>query len=120
MNLAFCVEGPGDQEILRILLGRILKTDVRSAALRQFRYGGFSNVLKVANKIVWESYKKGFDGALFAIDNDGASAVHDDSHEQEPDCRYCDLRGAAMDIEAVGRASQSFAHFVRQVRGQTA
>jgi hypothetical protein len=97
MKLAFCVEDDTDAEILRILLSRVWKTEVvlDDQPLR-FRLGGWANALKLAPTIARAAYHRGLDGAVFAIDNDGAAPTHLPSHQDAvPGCRLCELRTAA-------------------------
>lgn len=97
MKLAFCVEDDTDEEVFRVLLSRILGTEVvPSETPYRFARGGWTNALRLAPIIAKDAYHKGLDGALFAIDNDGAAPTHSVAHnEPAKDCRYCELRAAA-------------------------
>jgi len=97
MKLAFCVEDDTDEEVFRILLSRVWKTEVvlDDQPLR-FRLGGWTNALKLAPIIAKAAHQRGLDGAVFAIDNDGAAPTHLPSHQDAvPGCRLCELRTAA-------------------------
>jgi hypothetical protein len=95
MKLAFCVEDITDEEVFRVLLSRVWKTDVVAEDLR-FRRGGWANALQLAPILAKVAHQRGLDGALFAIDNDGATPTHQPSHQEPtPGCRLCELRAAA-------------------------
>jgi hypothetical protein len=97
MKLAFCVEDDTDEDVFRILLSRILGTKVTPSDKQyQFRRNGWTNALKLAPRIARDAYNEGLDGALFAIDNDGAAPTHVPAHKEPvKGCRACDLRVAA-------------------------
>jgi hypothetical protein len=95
MKLAFCVEDDTDEEVFRVLLSRAWKTEVVADELR-FRRGGWANALQLAPIIAKAAHQRGLDGAVFAIDNDGAMPTHQPSHQEPtPGCRLCELRAAA-------------------------
>ncbi|WP_309889692.1 hypothetical protein [Archangium sp.] len=95
MKLAFCVEDDTDEEVFRILLSRVWKTEVVAEDLR-FRRGGWTKALQLAPIIAKVAHQRGLDGAVFAIDNDGATPTHLPSHQDAvPGCRLCELRTAA-------------------------
>lgn len=95
MKLAFCVEDDTDEDVFRVLISRAWKTEVVADELR-FRRGGWANALQLAPIIAKAAHQRGLDGAVFAIDNDGASPKHQPSHEEAtPGCRLCELRAAA-------------------------
>lgn len=97
MKLAFCVEDDTDEDVFRVLLSRAWKTEVvpDEQPLR-FPRGGWSQALRLAPIIAKAAHRRGLDGALFAIDNDGAIPTHTPAHQQEtPGCRLCELRTAA-------------------------
>jgi hypothetical protein len=95
MKLAFCVEDETDEEVFRVLISRVWKTEVVSDEFR-FRLGGWANALRVAPSIAKAAHQRGLDGAVFAIDNDGAEPTHLPSHQGViPGCRLCELRAAA-------------------------
>jgi hypothetical protein len=103
MIFAFCVEGVGDQEVLRTLLSRALGQEI-TAYETTFRFppSGWSNALKIAPAVAVKAYQAGLDGAVFAIDNDGAEPTHTNEHQVlggVAGCRLCRLRSAA-NIEA--------------------
>lgn len=97
MKLAFCVEDDTDEDVFRVLLSRILGTEVvPSATPYRFARGGWTNALRLAPIIAKDAYHKGLDGALFAIDNDGAAPIHSTAHTSGMQgCRFCELRAAA-------------------------
>jgi hypothetical protein len=97
MKLAFCVEDDTDEEVFRVLLSRILQTEVvPSETPYRFARGGWTNALRLASIIARDAYQKGLDGALFAIDNDGATPTHSAAHQEAAKgCRLCELRAAA-------------------------
>jgi hypothetical protein len=97
MKLAFCVEDDTDEDVFRVLLSRAWKTEVvpDEKPLR-FPRGGWSQALRLAPIIAKAAHHRGLDGALFAIDNDGATPTHTSAHQEEaPGCRLCELRTAA-------------------------
>jgi hypothetical protein len=97
MKLAFCVEDDTDEEVFRVLVSRVLGTEVvPSEAQYRFARGGWTNALRLAPIIAKDAYHKGLDGALFAIDNDGAAPTHSATHKDAAKgCRLCELRAAA-------------------------
>lgn len=99
MKLAFCTEDESDAEILRALVSRLLGEEV-TALVQHYRFerGGWSKALKLAPIIAAAVYRTDATGALFAIDNDEAEPVHDETHEVAPvnTCRYCALVSAAQ------------------------
>lgn len=97
MKLAFCVEDDTDEEVFRVLLSRILGTEVVSSETPyRFARGGWSNALRLAPIIARDAYQKGLDGALFAIDNDGVAPTHSVAHKDPAkNCRLCELHSAA-------------------------
>jgi hypothetical protein len=97
MKLAFCVEDDTDEDVFRVLLSRILGTEVvPSETQYRFPRGGWTNALRLAPIIAKDAYHRGLDGALFAIDNDGATPTHAAAHrEAVKGCRSCELRAAA-------------------------
>ncbi len=97
MKFAFCVEDDTDEEVFRILLSRALKTEVipDEQPLR-FPRGGWTKALQLAPIIARAAHRRGLDGAVFAIDNDGAAPTHLPSHQDAvPGCRLCELRTAS-------------------------
>lgn len=101
MKLAFCVEDDTDEDVFRVLLSRGLKTEVVAddQPLR-FPRGGWAKALQLAPIIAKAAHRRGLDGAVFAIDNDGAAPTHLPSHHDEtPGCRLCELRAAARTHE---------------------
>lgn len=97
MKLAFCVEDDTDEDVFRVLLSRILGTEVTPSET-QYRLprGGWAAALRLAPIIARDAYHKGLDGALFAIDNDGALPTHSPTHDKATrGCRFCELRAAA-------------------------
>jgi hypothetical protein len=95
MKVAFCVEDATDEEVFRILLSRVWKTEVVAEEL-PFRRGGWTNALQLAPIIAKVAHQRGLDGAVFAIDNDGATPTHLPTHQDAvPGCRLCELRSAA-------------------------
>lgn len=77
MKLAFCVQDDTDEDVFRVLLSRILGTEVvPSATPYRFARGGWTNAIKLAPIIAKDAYHRGLDGGFFAIDNDGAAPVH--------------------------------------------
>ncbi|MFL5358053.1 hypothetical protein [Archangium sp.] len=97
MKLAFCVEDDTDEEVFRVLLSRAWKTEVvpDEQPLR-FPRGGWAKALQLAPIIAKAAHRRGLDGAVFAIDNDGAAPTHLPSHQDAiPGCRLCELRKAA-------------------------
>jgi hypothetical protein len=97
MKLAFCVEDDTDEDVFRVLLSRILGVEVTlSETQYQFARGGWTNALRLAPIIARDAHLKGLDGALFAIDNDGAAPTHVPAHKEPvKGCRGCELRAAA-------------------------
>jgi hypothetical protein len=98
MKLAFCVEDDTDEDVFRVLLSRLLATEVVPSET-QYRIprGGWAPALRLAPIIAKDAYNKGLDGALFAIDNDGATPTHSGAHrEPAKGCRLCELRAAAQ------------------------
>lgn len=97
MKLAFCVEDDTDEEVFRVLLSRILGREVvPSETPYRFARGGWTNALRMAPIIARDAYRQGLDGALFAIDNDGAAPTHLPAHGDGAEgCRLCELRAAA-------------------------
>ncbi|HYH97574.1 hypothetical protein [Hyalangium sp.] len=97
MKLAFCVEDDTDEDVFRVLLTRILGTEVTpSETAYRFPRGGWTNALRLAPFIAKDAYNKGLDGALFAIDNDGAASTHSTAHKDGTEgCPLCELRAAA-------------------------
>lgn len=97
MKLAFCVEDDTDEDVFRILLSRVLGTEVVPSGTKyRFPRGGWTSVIRLAPIIAKDAYQKGLDGALFAIDNDGASPTHVAAHKEVvKGCRACELRVAA-------------------------
>jgi hypothetical protein len=98
MKLAFCVEDDTDEDVFRVLLSRVLGTEVvPSETQYRFARGGWTNALRLAPIIAKDAHRKGLDGALFAIDNDGAAPTHSAAHnEAQEGCRLCELRVAAQ------------------------
>ncbi|MGZ3461843.1 MAG: hypothetical protein ACXU86_25400 [Archangium sp.] len=95
MKFAFCVEDVSDKEVFRVLLSRVWKTEVVAEDLR-LRTGGWTMALKLAPTFATAAYHRGLDGAVFAIDNDGA-VPHLPAHQDAiPGCRLCELRAAAQ------------------------
>jgi len=97
MKLAFCVEDDTDEDVFRVLLSRILGAPVVPSE-KQYRFarGGWTNALRLAPIIAKDAYHQGLDGALFAIDNDGAAPTHVPAHKEPvKGCRACELRTAA-------------------------
>jgi hypothetical protein len=105
MKLAFCVEDDTDEDVFRVLLSRILGTEVvPSGTPYRIPRGGWASALRLAPIIAWDAYNKGLDGALFAIDNDGALPTHSPTHDMAtPGCRFCELRAAARVHEPSSR-----------------
>jgi len=97
MKLAFCVEDDTDEDVFRVMLSRILGTQViPSETQYRFARGGWTNALRLAPIIAKDAYHRGLDGALFAIDNDGAAPTHVPAHKEPvKGCRTCELRAAA-------------------------
>jgi hypothetical protein len=97
MKLAFCVEDDTDEDVFRVLLSRILGTQVVPSEMQyRFARGGWTNALRLAPIIAKDAYHRGLDGALFAIDNDGVAPTHVSAHrESAKGCRACELRAAA-------------------------
>ncbi|WP_224240360.1 hypothetical protein [Hyalangium gracile] len=97
MKLAFCVEDDTDEEVFRVLVSKALGTEVvPSETQYRFARGGWTNALRLAPIIAKDAYHKGLDGALFAIDNDGAAPTHSVTHnDAAKGCRLCELRTAA-------------------------
>ena len=97
MKFAFCVEDDTDEAVFRVLLSRAFKTEiVPDEQTYSLRRGGWTQALQLAPRVAKAAYQRGLDGALFAIDNDGASPTHTSSHQEEtPGCRLCELRAAA-------------------------
>jgi hypothetical protein len=97
MKFAFCVEDDTDEDVFRVLLSRVFQSEVVPSE-KQYRFarGGWSNALRLAPIISKAAHREGLDGALFAIDNDGAGPAHLASHEEAlKGCRFCELRAAA-------------------------
>jgi hypothetical protein len=97
MKLAFCVEDATDEDVFRVLLSRILGAEVVPDVTQyRFKRGGWTQALQLAPIIAKAAHHKGLDGALFAIDNDGAAPTHLLTHKDvTPGCRFCELRAAA-------------------------
>jgi hypothetical protein len=97
MKLAFCVEDDTDEEVFRVLLSRVWKTEVvPDDQPYRFPRGGWAKALQLAPIIAKAAHRRGLDGAVFAIDNDGAVPTHLPSHQDAvPGCRLCELRTAA-------------------------
>lgn len=110
MKLAFCVEDDTDEDVFRVLLSRIWGTEVvPSETPYRFARGGWSNALRLAPIISKDAYHKGLDGALFAIDNDGAAPTHSAAHKDPAkNCRLCELRSAARVHEPLSWPRQDF------------
>ncbi|WP_224368677.1 hypothetical protein [Hyalangium versicolor] len=108
MKLAFCVEDDTDEEVFRVLVSRALGTEVvPSETQYRFARGGWANALRLAPIIAKDAYHKGLDGALFAIDNDGAAPTHSVSHKGlNQGCRLCELRAAARIHEPLSWSRQ--------------
>ena len=104
MKLAFCVEDDTDEEIAAKLLGRLLSSGVE-ASREQYRFprGGWANALKLAPIVARAAFNSGLDGAVFVVDNDGASPhLTEHGRAPDPDCRLCGLRAAAQVEEVLG------------------
>jgi hypothetical protein len=97
MKLAFCVEDDTDEEVFRLLLSRVWKTEVApDDQPYRFPRGGWAKALQLAPIIAKAAHRRGLDGAVFAIDNDGAVPTHLPSHQDAVSgCRLCELRTAA-------------------------
>jgi hypothetical protein len=97
MKLAFCVEDDTDEDVFRVLLSRVWKTEiVPDEQPLRFPRGGWTKALQLAPIIARAAHRRGLDGAVFAIDNDGAAPTHLPSHQEPtPGCRLCELRAAA-------------------------
>jgi hypothetical protein len=97
MKFAFCVEDGTDEDVFRILLSRVLGMEVApSETSYRFARGGWNSAIRLAPIIAKDAYHKGLDGALFAIDNDGAAPTHSVAHKDGAEgCRLCELRAAA-------------------------
>ena len=97
MKFAFCSEDRSDDEILRALAERILGEAIEALPINLVarRSGGWQEALKIAPVIARAVFRTEAHGALFVIDNDGATP-HEEGHEQAPpsDCRVCALRNA--------------------------
>ena len=108
MKLAFCSEDRSDDEILKAIAERVLGEPIEALptnlALR--RSGGWQEALRLAPIIARAVFRTEAHGAVFVIDNDGAS-THSPAHEQAPgsDCRLCALRSAAA-VHEVARWSR--------------
>jgi len=99
MRFAFCVEDDTDEEVFRTLLSRMLAHPIDVDGYR-FPRGGCGVALAVAYKVARRAYHAGLDGALFAVDNDGAPRHR--ASEVSCDCRLCELRRAAAVDEPRG------------------
>ncbi|WP_225409046.1 hypothetical protein [Stigmatella hybrida] len=97
MRFAFCVEDDTDEDVFRVLLSRVFQSEVvPSETQYRFPRGGWTSALRLAPIIAKAAHHEGLDGALFAIDNDGAGPTHLASHgEVLKGCRFCELRAAA-------------------------
>lgn len=97
MKFAFCVEDDTDEDVFRALLSRILGQEVvPSETPYRFARGGWANAIRLAPIIARAAHRQGLDGALFAIDNDGAVPTHAAAHKDGTEgCRLCELRAAA-------------------------
>lgn len=97
MKLAFCVEDDTDEDLFRILLSRALRTDVTAdEGSFRLRRGGWAQALQLAPIVARAAHQRGLEGAVFAIDNDGAAPLHQPSHrDAAKGCRLCELRAAA-------------------------
>jgi hypothetical protein len=101
MKLAFCVEDDTDEDVFRLLLSRVWKTEVvPDEQPYRFPRGGWAKALQLAPIIARAAHHRGLDGAVFAIDNDGAAPTHLPAHQEVvTGCRLCELRVAARSHE---------------------
>lgn len=91
MKFAFCVEDDTDELVFARILTHLLGAEVTANASFRHRLGGFDKALGLARAVACHAHRSGLDGALFAIDNDGAP-----QHGADPcRCRPCRLRAAA-------------------------
>lgn len=103
MRLAFCTEDLGDEAILAALLERILGEPIEPHHQRyRMERGGWTKALMLAPIVARAVHRTDADGAVFAIDNDEAEPLHEETHVADPQvkCRACALRQAA-DLEEV-------------------
>ncbi|HVG63714.1 MAG TPA: hypothetical protein VNA24_34435 [Hyalangium sp.] len=98
MKLAFCVEDDTDEDVFRVLLSRIWKTEIIPHKVQyRIRRGGWASALELAPRVAREAHRGGLDGAVFAIDNDGAHPTHSPAHKEVvKGCRFCELHAAAQ------------------------
>jgi len=91
-----------DAEIYRTLLEMLLGTPIARYP-PQVRFGGWKNVLALAETYLRDAHSAGVKHALFAIDNDGKSTKHLEHHPahdaaaeaaDESGCRTCLLAQA--------------------------
>ncbi len=103
IRLLFCTEAPTDADVMRVLVQRIAGRPVVDPQDFRLRLRGYDMALKLAPTFAWHAYHSGMDGALFAIDNDGAPH-HEPSHlhMMEKRCRVCALQQAARTNEVLG------------------
>ncbi len=95
MKFAFCVEDETDEAIFAAILGKILGADITpDDQTYRFPPGGWTQALRLAYLVARRAYHGGLDGAVFAIDNDGA-IEHEMAHSRVTDCRVCQLKVAA-------------------------
>ena len=96
MKFAFCVEDESDEAIFVVILQKILGAAVEPDGATTYRFppGGWRRALDLAPLVARHAARSGFDGALFAIDNDGREE-HVEEHANAGDCRHCALRHAA-------------------------
>jgi len=98
VKFLFCVEDDSDAAIFEALLTNLFGTQVQAQPGEfRLRRGGWNSVLALAPAVARKAHGAGMDGALFAIDNDGAEPLHSSAHETTPadECRVCALRIAA-------------------------
>lgn len=101
IRLAFCVEDDSDERIFVALLKRLSSVHVEAdpdARVARRRGGGRAAALALAPKVATTAWQRGLDGAVFAIDNDGAPE-HEDGHDGVAlQCSWCQLVAALRPV----------------------
>jgi len=87
--------------VLSFILTQILAGLSNARDEDSIRVAVFTQPLKECYIVARAAWHKGLDGAVFAIDNDGAP-VHEASHVTHATCRVCRLYDAARVDEVLG------------------
>jgi hypothetical protein len=111
MKVAFFAESPADQAALTILTEAILGKTTEVVLHAGLRHRGWPSVRTVLRSVLLElHYHTDAEGFVLIVDSNG-SPPHLPSHEQpnarEPQCRLCQLRHIAGEVQRQVRPRQN-------------